>query len=83
MQRFGEKLYTLRQQRGLTLRALAQALGYTAHAHLGLIEQGKRQPSLTLVMRVAEVFQITPDQLLRDDLDLDPPAPQGREDSGQ
>ena len=31
MQRFGEKLRTLRQWRGLTVRALAQALGYRNH----------------------------------------------------
>lgn len=70
MQRFGEKLHTLREQRGLTLRALAQVLGYTAHAHLGLIEQGKRQPSLEVVLRVAAYFQVSADQLIRDDLEV-------------
>lgn len=74
MHRFGEKLRTLRTQRGMTLRELAAALGYDAHVYISLVETGKRQPSLALVMRVSEVFQITPDQLLRDDLDLDSPA---------
>jgi transcriptional regulator with XRE-family HTH domain len=74
MHRFGEKLRTLRTQRGMTLRELAAALGYDAHVYISLVETGKRQPSLTLVMRVAEVFQVTPDQLLRDDLDPDTPS---------
>lgn len=70
MRRFGEKLQMLRQRRGLTLRALAQALGYTAHAHLGLIEQGKRQPSLEVVRRVAAYFQVSADHLMRDDVEV-------------
>lgn len=81
MQRFGEKLHTLREQRGLTLRALAQALGYTAHAHLGLIEQGKRQPSLEVVLRVAAYFEVSADQLMRDDLEVAPEVTRTDENS--
>lgn len=33
MQRFGEKLRTLRQRRGLSLRDLANQLGFQSHAH--------------------------------------------------
>ena len=84
MQRFGEKLRALRMRHGMTLRELATALGYTAHVYISLVETGKRQPSLGLVMRVAELFHVTPDQLLRDDLDidLDTPTSQGAEDRG-
>lgn len=74
MQRFGEKLRALRTRHGMTLRELAAALGYTAHVYISLVETGKRQPSLVLVMRVAEVFNLTPDQLLRDDLDIESDA---------
>lgn len=70
MQRFGEKLHALRTQRGMTLRELAQALGYSAHAHLGFVETGKRRPSLDLVTRVAFYFNVSMDQLVRDDLDI-------------
>jgi transcriptional regulator with XRE-family HTH domain len=78
MQRFGEKLHTLRVRHHLSLRDLAHELGYTAHAHLGFVESGQRKPSLDLVMRVAQRFGLTPDRLLRDDLELfdDPPPNQ-------
>ena len=68
---FGEKLRALRIQRGLSLRELADALGYEAHVYLNLVETGKKSPSLTLVMRAAAFFNVTMDQLARDDLDLD------------
>jgi transcriptional regulator with XRE-family HTH domain len=76
MQRFGEKLHALRTRHGMTLRELASDLGYRAHVYISLVETGKRQPSLTLVMRVAEVFHVTPDQLLNDLIELptDPSA---------
>lgn len=72
MQRFGEKLRTLRTQRGLTMRDLAHALGYTSHAHIGFFESGQRKPSLEFAMRLAAYFGVSVDQLLRDDLDLPP-----------
>lgn len=70
-QRFGGKLRALRLQRGLSLRELAAALGYEAHVYLNLVETGKKSPSLTLVIRAAAFFNVTMDQLARDDLDLD------------
>ena len=70
MRRFGEKLRILRARHDLSLRDLAHELGYTAHAHLGFVESGQRKPSLDLVMRVAQHFRLTPDRLLRDDLEL-------------
>lgn len=79
MQRFGEKLRTLRTGRGLTMRELAQELGYTSHAHIGFFESGQRKPSLEFAMRAAGYFSVSVDQLLRDDLELppSPPAPDG------
>ena len=71
MQRFGEKLRTLRQRRGLTVRALAQALGYRSHGYLSLIETGKIRPRVDFILKVAQFFGVSMDQLTRDDLDLD------------
>lgn len=70
MQRFGEKLRTLRTGRGLTMRELAQELGYTSHAHIGFFESGQRKPSLDFAMRAASYFGVSVDELLRDDLEL-------------
>ena len=71
MQRFGEKLRTLRQWRGLTVQALAQALGYRNHGYLSLIETGKIRPRVDFILKVATLFGVSMDQLTRDDLDLD------------
>lgn len=70
MRRFGEKLHALRQQRGMTLMELAAVLGYASYGRISEIENGKKTPSLAFVLRVAELFQVTPDQLLRDEVDL-------------
>lgn len=71
MQRFGEKLRTLRQRNGMTMRDLAERLGLSTHGYIGDLENGRRQPSLELALKVAELFRVTVDQLARDDLDID------------
>lgn len=71
MSRFGEKVRTLRQQRGMTIRDLAAALGYRGHSHISDIEQGKREPRIAFILNVAALFNVTTDQLLRDDLEVD------------
>jgi transcriptional regulator with XRE-family HTH domain len=72
MQRFGEKLRTLRQRRGMSVRELTSALGYTGHGYIYDIEIGKKKPNVEFVLRVADLFNVTTDQLLRDAYDLDP-----------
>jgi len=71
MQRFGEKLRFLRTQRGMTVRDLAEALGYVNSGHISQLENGKREPTAKLVMKVAQLFNVSADQLLRDDLEVD------------
>ena len=71
MQRFGEKLRTLRKRRGMTLQEVASALGYTAHTHISVLENGKKQPTAALVLKVARLFDVTTDRLLKDELEVD------------
>lgn len=71
MQRFGEKLHTLRTHHRMTLKELALALGYTAHGHISEVESGKKKPTVEFVVNVARLFNVTTDQLLKDELDLD------------
>ena len=71
MQRFGEKLRMLRIQRAMTVRDVAAALGYVSSGRISEIENGKKTPSLAFVLRAAALFNVTPDQLLQDDIDLD------------
>lgn len=70
IQRFGEKLHALRTAHGLTLTELAQALGYRAHGYISELEAGKKLPTVEFAVIVAKFFDITIDQLLRDDVDL-------------
>lgn len=71
MQRFGEKLRALRIHRRLTLKELALALGHTAHGYISEIESGKKKPTAEFVLNVARLFNVTTDQLLKDELELD------------
>ncbi len=71
MQRFGEKLQKLRKQHGMTLKELAQAVGLTAHGHISELESGKKKPTSEFVLKVAFLFNVTADQLMRDDLELE------------
>ncbi len=66
--RFGEKLRQLRIQRGLTLKELADALGYKTHAYISELESGKKLPTAGLALRVARYFGVTIDELLKDEL---------------
>ncbi len=55
----------------MTLREVASALGQRSHSHIAQIEFGRRKPNVELVMKVAQLFHVTPDLLLRDELDID------------
>lgn len=66
--RFGEKLRFLRRHRGLTLKELADALGYKAHGHISELESGKKTPTVGFVLSVARFFGVTTDELLKDEL---------------
>ena len=68
IQRFGEKLHRLRTQRGLTLKALAEELGYNTHTYISELEHGKKLPTAKLVLQVARYFDVTTDELLKDEL---------------
>lgn len=68
--RFGEKLRFLRTHKSMTLQELAIALGHSAHGYISELEAGKKQPTILLVLRVSRLFDVTTDELLRDDLEI-------------
>lgn len=72
---FGAKLRSLRKTRGMTQTTLVQQLGMRSQAHISLLEAGRNQPSLDLVLQLADLFGVTTDYLLRDDLPIAPDAP--------
>lgn len=71
MERFGEKLRTLRERRGISLRQLTREFGFNSHSYLSGIENGKTKPSVEFVIRVADFFGVDVNQLVRDELELD------------
>lgn len=71
MPSFGEKLRKLRTRDGLSQRDLAVRLGYTHGAMIALLEAGKRQPTAELLLKLMALFNVTSDQLIRDDLDVE------------
>lgn len=71
MDRFGEKLRRLRTGRGMTLKDLAVRLGYKTHGYLSEVESGKKMPTATLALKVSNVFGVTTDQLLKDELEIE------------
>ena len=83
MRRFGEKLRLLRTRHGMTLREVAAALGQRSHSHITQVEFGRRKPNVEFVMKVAQLFNVTPDLLLRDELDLpaEPDTTTGTDDT--
>jgi transcriptional regulator with XRE-family HTH domain len=70
MEKFGEKLRTLRQRRGLSYRQLA-ALLETSHSHILNIETGKHKPSVDLIVRIVRFFDLSYDQLMNDDVQVE------------
>jgi transcriptional regulator with XRE-family HTH domain len=69
MRRFGEKLYQLRIRRGLTLAELGSSLS-VHNTFVSQLEKGRKIPNAEMILRVADTFDVTTDQLMRDELDL-------------
>lgn len=59
----------LRGHNGLTQQDLAHQLEFN-QPYVYKLETGKRKPSAELVLKIAHLFGVTPDQLLLDELDL-------------
>jgi transcriptional regulator with XRE-family HTH domain len=71
VERFGEKLHILRKRHGMTLKELAQTLGLNAHSYISELESGKSKPTAEFAVKVAHLFNVSTDQLLLDELELD------------
>jgi transcriptional regulator with XRE-family HTH domain len=63
---FGEKLQHLRLQHTMTQTELAHQLQLSSHSHVNNLEAGRRAPSIDLVLRVANLFSVTTDYLVRE-----------------
>lgn len=69
--RFGEKIRYLRKREALTLQEVAQALGLHGHGYLSELETGKKKPTVSITLKLARLFQVSTDQLLKDELEIE------------
>ena len=59
----GARIAALRRERGLSQSELAQRLGISSSA-VGMYEQGRREPSVEMLVALAGEFRISTDYLL-------------------
>jgi transcriptional regulator with XRE-family HTH domain len=71
--KFGHKLRHLREQAGLNQSELAQQLGWSQHSkgYISEIEAGKKMPPADKIVAIANVFNVTIDYLLRDEIAIE------------
>ena len=41
------------------------------HTYVSQLEQNRRTPNAAMILKIAAVFNVTTDQLMKDELDLD------------
>lgn len=70
MQRLGQKIRTLRKHHNMTLKEVALALDFSSHSYVSEIERGKKTPTTEMIIKIADLFGISVDQLVRDDLEV-------------
>ncbi|WP_457208806.1 helix-turn-helix domain-containing protein, partial [Nocardioides sp. P5_C9_2] len=73
----GSKLRAARQQAGLSLRELARQLSVSP-SFLSQMENGKSQPSVATLYSIAQVLEVSIDELFHTS---DEPAPDGESDA--
>lgn len=71
MPKFGEKLRTIRTRHEMSLRQLADELGFNSRGYVGDLESGRKKPSLEVVLKIARLFDISVDSLVKDELDVE------------
>ncbi len=61
---FGQRLRHIRRARGLTLAELGERVGRAPSA-LSLLENGRREPKLSLIEALAAALSVPADELMR------------------
>jgi transcriptional regulator with XRE-family HTH domain len=64
LQRFGDRVRTLRKTRGLSQEQLAELTGLH-RTYIGGIERGERNVSLINIIRLAKALDVSPSDLLQ------------------
>ena len=64
---FGQRLRELRKKNGLTQAALGEQIGVSASA-VGMYEQGHREPDNYTLLKICDIFEVSTDYLINEDL---------------
>jgi len=70
MKRFGEKLRILRKRHRYTLRELGERLKVD-HTFVSQLEFSRSKPNAEMILKIADLFGVDLNVLMRDELDLD------------
>lgn len=70
MKKFGDKLRILRKRRGLTTSELGDLLN-VHQTHVSQLETGRKVPNAAMILKIADIFGVTTDLLMRDEIELD------------
>ena len=46
-------------------------MGLTSHGYISELESGKKLPTVDFVLRLARLFDVTTDELLKDEIELE------------
>jgi transcriptional regulator with XRE-family HTH domain len=55
----------------MSLRQLSTELGFNSHGYVGDLESGRKKPSLEVVLKIARLFNISVDLLVKDEMEVD------------
>ena len=69
MNRFGENLRVLRKLQRLTQQLVSDVLG-VSRPYVAKMERGEKMPNAPMIIKIANIFGVTADQLMRDELEL-------------
>ena len=61
---FGERIYKIRTEKGLTQDELSTAVGYKSRSTIAKIESGERDASQTMIVALAKALGTTPSYLM-------------------
>lgn len=64
MDNFGERLKNLREKSGYTKKEISHKLDFTANVY-GSYERGDRRPSLETIIKLADMYDVSLDYLIR------------------
>ncbi len=71
MQRFREKLRILRNRHEMSLKQLSDELGFSSRGYVGDLESGRKKPSLEVTLKIARLFNVSVDSLVKDEMEVD------------